>query len=74
MIGGTAGAVYNPEMGVGIGAAAIGLYRVDKQDRDTQYSTLAFTGFASSTGAFGVGFENNTFCSKMLGGCFSKAR
>ena len=55
------GPFYNPEMGVGIGAAAIGLYRVDKQDRDTQYSTLSFTGFASSTGAFGVGFENNTF-------------
>ncbi|MGL4602501.1 MAG: BamA/TamA family outer membrane protein [Plesiomonas sp.] len=54
------GPFYNPELGVGMGAAAIGLYRVDALDRETQPSTLSLTGFVSSTGAFGVGVENNT--------------
>ncbi|MGL5008191.1 MAG: BamA/TamA family outer membrane protein [Plesiomonas sp.] len=58
------GPFYNPELGVGMGVAAIGLYRADALDRQTQPSTLSLTGFVSSTGAFGIGFENNTLFSQ----------
>lgn len=57
------GPFYNPELGIGMGTAAIGLYRVDAFDRQTQPSTISLTGFVSSTGAFGIGFENNTLFS-----------
>lgn len=55
------GPFYTPELGVGVGVAAVGLYRPDEHQRNTPLSSLSFTGFASSTGAFGVGYENYTF-------------
>lgn len=55
------GPFYTPELGVGVGVAAVGLYRPDRQQHHTPLSTLSFTGFASSTGAFGLGYENYTF-------------
>lgn len=55
------GPFYTPELGIGIGVAAVGLYRPDRQQKNTPLSSLALTGFASSTGAFGFGYENDTF-------------
>lgn len=55
------GPFYNPEMGLGIGMAAVGLYKPDHAAPDTQLSTLTLRGFATTTGALGIGMENNTF-------------
>ncbi|BBG61036.1 BamA/TamA family outer membrane protein [Providencia rustigianii] len=55
------GPFYTPEMGIGIGTALVGLYRIDKQDTLTQPSSIGVSGFASSTGAFGVNFTNYNF-------------
>lgn len=55
------GPFYNPEMGFGVGAAAIGLYKPRNAEKDTQLSTLSLTGFLTSTGAVGIGVDNNTF-------------
>ncbi|EOD2821557.1 BamA/TamA family outer membrane protein [Providencia stuartii] len=48
-------------MGIGIGTALVGLYRIDKNDKETQPSSIGLSGFASSTGAFGVNFTNYNF-------------
>ncbi len=48
-------------MGVGIGTALVGLYRIDKEDKQTQPSSIGLSGFASSTGAFGLNFTNYNF-------------
>lgn len=55
------GPFYNPEMGFGVGAAAIGLYKPKNAEKDTQLSTLTLTGFLTTTGAVGIGVDNNTF-------------
>ncbi|WP_272582763.1 BamA/TamA family outer membrane protein [Providencia sp. PROV261] len=55
------GPFYTPEMGIGIGTALVGLYRIDKNDKETQPSSIGLSGFASSTGAFGVNFTNYNF-------------
>jgi hypothetical protein len=55
------GPFYNPEMGFGIGAAAIGLYKPKNAEEDTQLSTVNIHGFATTTGALGIGVDNNTF-------------
>ncbi|WP_137926774.1 BamA/TamA family outer membrane protein [Cupriavidus sp. 2SB] len=55
------GPFYNPEMGLGLGAAAIGLYKPKNAEKDTQLSTLTLHGFVTTTGAFGIGADNNTF-------------
>ncbi|MEX9906281.1 BamA/TamA family outer membrane protein [Providencia rettgeri] len=55
------GPFYTPEMGVGIGTALVGLYRIDKEDKQTQPSSIGLSGFASSTGAFGLNFTNYNF-------------
>lgn len=55
------GPFYTPELGLGIGTAVVGMYRPDRQDNVSQNSTLALKGFFSSTGAFGLGFENHSF-------------
>ncbi|WP_231617131.1 BamA/TamA family outer membrane protein [Erwinia sorbitola] len=55
------GPFYTPELGIGIGVAAAGFYRPDDYQQNTPLSSLSLTGFGSSTGALGVGFENNTF-------------
>lgn len=55
------GPFYTPELGVGVGVAAVGLYRPDTRQQHTPLSTLSLSGFASSTGAFGLGYENSTF-------------
>ncbi len=48
------GPFYTPELGLGIGTAVVGLYRPDPQDTTSQNSTLTLSGYASSTGAFGL--------------------
>ncbi|NIH21164.1 BamA/TamA family outer membrane protein [Providencia heimbachae] len=55
------GPFYTPEMGLGVGTALVGLYRIDKDDKITQPSSIGLSGFASSTGAFGVNFTNYNF-------------
>ncbi|QFU24714.1 outer membrane protein assembly factor [Shewanella eurypsychrophilus] len=55
------GPFYNPEMDLGIGLSAIGLYRVDPNDELTQLSSLVINGFASTNGALGVTVANKTF-------------
>lgn len=55
------GPFYTPEMGLGVGTALVGLYRIDKDDKMTQPSSIGLSGFASSTGAFGVNFTNYNF-------------
>ncbi|MEX6156557.1 BamA/TamA family outer membrane protein [Providencia manganoxydans] len=55
------GPFYTPEMGIGVGTALVGLYRIDKSDKITQPSSIGLSGFASSTGAFGVNFTNYNF-------------
>ncbi len=55
------GPFYTPELGLGIGTAVVGIYRPDRHDSISQNSTLALKGFFSSTGAFGVGFQNHSF-------------
>ncbi|MGO2334411.1 BamA/TamA family outer membrane protein [Providencia sp.] len=55
------GPFYTPEMGLGVGTAIVGLYRIDKEDKITQPSSIGLSGFASSTGAFGINFTNYNF-------------
>ena len=55
------GPFYTPELRLGLGMAAAGVYRVDPKDTVTQNSSLSFTGFVSTSGALGVGFTNYTF-------------
>lgn len=55
------GPFYNPEMGFGVGAAAIGLYRTPDALDTTQLSTLTLHGLLTTTGAFGIGADNTTF-------------
>ncbi|WP_150790423.1 hypothetical protein [Pandoraea iniqua] len=55
------GPFYNPEMGFGIGAAAVGLYRAPGALESTQLSTLTLHGFLTTTGAVGIGADNTTF-------------
>jgi len=55
------GPFYNPEMGLGLGAAAIGLYKPANAAKDTQLSTLNLRGFITTKGAFGIVVDNETF-------------
>ncbi len=41
------GPFYNPEMGLGVGMAAVGLYKPGNAAADTQISTLNLRGFVS---------------------------
>ncbi len=55
------GPFYNPEMGLGIGVGAVGLYKPKNAQPDTQISTLNLHGLLTTTGAFGAGLDNTTF-------------
>lgn len=61
------GPFYTPELGLGVGVAVVGMYRPDETDHVSQNSTLSLSGFASSTGAFGIGLDNYSFLPTMLG-------
>ncbi|GLP96390.1 BamA/TamA family outer membrane protein [Paraferrimonas sedimenticola] len=58
------GPFYGPETSLGLGISAIGLYQVDKQDRQSQLSSAVINGFASVNGSLGVKLENRTFLSE----------
>lgn len=55
------GPFYTPELGLGIGAAFVGRYRPDAGDDISQNSTLAVSGYVSSTGAVGLTMQNYAF-------------
>ena len=55
------GPFYTPEMKLGMGIAAIGLYKVNRADEKERISTLSLSGFGSITGAIGVNVVNHTF-------------
>ncbi|MFV9997045.1 MAG: BamA/TamA family outer membrane protein [Arsenophonus endosymbiont of Dermacentor nuttalli] len=57
------GPFYTPEMSVGVGVVLVGLYRIDRNDKISQPSSLSLSGFASATGAFGLNFNNYNFLS-----------
>lgn len=57
------GPFYTPELGLGMGAVVVGMYRPDNTDRVSQNSTISLSGYVSSTGALGVGFDNRSFFS-----------
>ncbi|MCU7783587.1 outer membrane protein assembly factor [Lelliottia amnigena] len=55
------GPFYTPELKLGLGMAAAGIYRVDPQDNTTQNSSVSLTGYVSTSGALGMGVNNYTF-------------
>lgn len=55
------GPFYSPETSLGLGVSAVGLYRPNKEDRQTQISSLVINGFLTLNGTFGVGIQNKTF-------------
>ncbi|BET79384.1 Outer membrane translocation and assembly moduleTamA [Edwardsiella anguillarum] len=55
------GPFFNPELGLGIGAAVAGLYRPDPSDTTSQNSSITLSGYLSSTGAFGLGVRSYSF-------------
>ncbi|WP_438288359.1 BamA/TamA family outer membrane protein [Edwardsiella tarda] len=55
------GPFFNPELGLGLGAAVAGLYRPDATDTVSQNSSITLSGYISSTGAFGLGIRNYSF-------------
>ncbi|WP_394205740.1 BamA/TamA family outer membrane protein [Shewanella waksmanii] len=55
------GPFYNPEMDLGVGVSAVGLYQVNAEDEDLQLSSLVINGLASTNGALGASLQNRTF-------------
>ncbi|MGF1724081.1 BamA/TamA family outer membrane protein [Photobacterium nomapromontoriensis] len=55
------GPFVNPEQGLGIGIAAVGLYTPYDWAAGDHYSTVTLTSYASTSGSFGVGIENRTY-------------
>lgn len=55
------GPFYNPDLELGLGVAAIGLYNVDRDNPDTQLSTLTLSGFISTNGSLGMAIRNKSF-------------
>nr|VUD33357.1 outer membrane protein/protective antigen OMA87 [Raoultella sp. NCTC 9187] len=52
----------------------VGMYRPDPSDTVSQNSTLTLSGYASSTGAFGVSVKTTLFLLKIGGASFLKDR
>ncbi|ELK8308825.1 BamA/TamA family outer membrane protein [Vibrio vulnificus] len=55
------GPFVNPEQGLGIGIAAVGLYTPTGWQSADPYSTLTLTSYASTSGSYGLGVENRTY-------------
>ncbi|GAA4898790.1 BamA/TamA family outer membrane protein [Ferrimonas pelagia] len=55
------GPFYTPEMELGLGVSAVGLYQVDRQDTVSQISSFTVNGFASVNGALGAEIISQTF-------------
>ncbi|OBU06118.1 BamA/TamA family outer membrane protein [Morganella psychrotolerans] len=54
------GPFYTPELELGVGVALVGMYQADSAP-ESKISTLSLSGFASSTGAFGLNLNNYTY-------------
>ena len=54
------GPFYTPELELGVGVALVVLYQADKRP-ESKISSLSLSGFASSTGAFGLNLNNHTY-------------
>lgn len=55
------GPFYTPEMKLGLGLAAVGLYSTNREDEQERISTISISGFASVTSAIGLKMVNQTF-------------
>lgn len=55
------GPFYNPELSLGVGISAIGLYQIDESDQVSQTSSLVINGFASINGSIGMTIDNRSF-------------
>lgn len=55
------GPFVNPQQGFGVGIAAVGVYAPYDWVKGTPYSTVSVKAFGSSTGSYGVGFENRAY-------------
>ncbi|MGX1927546.1 BamA/TamA family outer membrane protein [Vibrio sp. NH-7] len=55
------GPFVNPEQGLGIGVAAVGLYRPMDWQTGVPYSTLTVTSYGSTSGSYGLGINNRTY-------------
>lgn len=55
------GPFVNPEQGLGIGVAAVGLYTPYDWTKSDPYSTVTVTSYASTSGSYGFGVSNRTY-------------
>ena len=55
------GPFVNPEQGVGIGVAAVGLYTPYDWQKGDPYSTVTVTSYGSTSGSYGLGVNNRTY-------------
>ncbi|EGQ8116828.1 BamA/TamA family outer membrane protein [Vibrio parahaemolyticus] len=55
------GPFYTPEKKFGIGVSAVGLYKPDINDIDSQPSSITVNGFGSINGAYGVSINNANY-------------
>lgn len=55
------GPFVNPEQGLGIGIAAVGLYTPTGWQASDPYSTVTITSYASTSGSYGLGVDNRTY-------------
>lgn len=55
------GPFVNPEQGLGIGVAAVGLYTPSTWRQGEPYSTVTVTSYASTSGSYGLGLVNRTY-------------
>lgn len=69
-----AGAIYTPELKLGLGMAVAGIYRVDAADKTTQNSSVSLTGYVSASGALGMGISSYTFLPTTVGDCLWTAQ
>lgn len=55
------GPFVNPEQGLGIGVAAVGLYTPFTWQEGQPYSTLTVSSYASTSGSYGISLNNRTY-------------
>ncbi|MGI9895322.1 BamA/TamA family outer membrane protein [Vibrio natriegens] len=55
------GPFYTPEKKFGIGVSAVGLYKPDINDMDSQPSSITINGFGSINGAYGISINNANY-------------
>lgn len=55
------GPFVNPEQGLGIGIAAVGLYAPPTWQEGHPFSTVTITSYTSTSGSYGLGLVNRTY-------------